>query len=183
MHRDEVNTRTIQSRFWALQTVLAAQRGVCAMRDKLIAFNPCATTELPHVPDRDVAIYEPDEVDALLDSLDPWWVPLIATDVDPGVRWCELMGLQVDDFTFDYRQVSIKRTILQLTKRETGNGTVFKTKDCPKGKRQRTFSVSPEVSELLAAIVEERDLKLGDRLFSMPDTTPPPEWHPPLSLI
>lgn len=56
-------------------------------------------------------IYTPDEVDALVGALDRWWVPLVLLDVDTGMRWGELLGLQVEDFTLGFRSVHVRRTI------------------------------------------------------------------------
>lgn len=178
-----VSAISIEKRFRALQTILAGKKGVSAIRDQLITANPCAGTELPTVIPREVTIYTPDEVDALMEQLDPYWVPLIAGAVDLGVRWGELMGLRVDDFTFGFKTVTVRRTVVQVSKRYTGNGTRFALKEYPKGRRWRTLAVSPDVAEMLAYMVAELELGPGDRLFSMPDKTPPPDWQEGMPLI
>jgi hypothetical protein len=114
-----LSPRTIEARFRALQTILAGQRGVSALRDRLIAANPCAGIDLPVKPEREVQIYEPDEADALLDALDPWWVPVVALAVDLGLRWGELLGLQVEDFAFGHTTVTVRRTIVETAAGKT----------------------------------------------------------------
>lgn len=184
MIREGVTPATIQHRVKAFQTVLAARKGASAMRDKLIQFNPVAGVELPTVPDPEVTIYTPDETDALLVEMDPWWrlIPLFA--LETGCRWGEVMGVTVDDFAFGYRAVTIRRTILEPDggKKVTGNGTRFMWKDYPKGKKQRTISLSRAASTVVGEWIATLGLGPGDRLFSMPDLTLPPEWHPPLTL-
>lgn len=177
-----VSPGTIRIRVRVLQTVLAGKKGGSALTDRLIAHNPCAAVALPTAPEREVAIYTPDEVERLVDALDPWWLPLIVLDVDTGLRWGELMGLQVEDFSLGFRSLTVRRTVGELTKKDTGNGTRFYTKQYPKGKKPRLLALSPEVGALIDATIRERALTVGDRLFSMPDKKPPPDWHPPLTL-
>ncbi|MGI9155490.1 MAG: hypothetical protein ACR2FG_02465, partial [Marmoricola sp.] len=61
MERAGVTPVTIGCRFAAFQTVLAGRKGMSAVRDRLIGFNPCENVQLPHVPKREVTIYTPGE--------------------------------------------------------------------------------------------------------------------------
>lgn len=178
-----VSPGTIKARVKALQTILAGKKTPSALLDRLIASNPCAAVQLPTVPERDVEIFLPDEVDQLCGVLDQWWLPLVALDIDLGIRWGELMGLQVDDFNLGFTEVTIRRTIIEQSMKRTGAEDRFAVKPYPKGKRQRRLALSPDISECLAQIVAMRELGPGDRLFSMPDKTPPPEWEEGMLLI
>ncbi|MGZ5417738.1 MAG: tyrosine-type recombinase/integrase [Nocardioides sp.] len=43
----------------------------------------------------------------------------------------------------------------------------------PKGRKDRLVAISPEISQLVLALIAERSLGPEDRLFSMPDGTAP----------
>lgn len=183
MMDDEVGPNTIHARFKVLQTCLAARKGVSARRDRLIQYNPCEGTQLPVIPEREVTILEPDQVDKILLALDPWWrlLPLLLSET--GLRWGEAMGLTVDSFTLDFRCLFVRRTIIETKVEHTGNGTRFMWKPYPKTKKPRRVSLARQVSTAVQELVVERQLSGADRLFSMPDKTPPGEWHPPHTLV
>jgi len=114
------------------------------------------------------------EVDLLMTALDDWWVPLVMLQADTGIRWGELMGLRVSSLESDpitgreNAWLSVRDTILEVTKADTGNGTPFMWKARPKGKRPRRIMVSPEVSAVLGTEIKARRLFGHDRLFSWP---------------
>lgn len=175
---------TIEAKVKALQTILAAKKGTSAKRDRLIEHNPCEGVLLPTVVEPDVLIYEPEEIDAILEAMDPWWrmIPMLGSET--GLRWGELMGLTVGlSFSLNYRTVLAARTVVETKKANTGNGTRFEWKDYPKDKKARELSLRADAAEAVKTFIAERKLEPGDRLFSMPDKTPPADWHPPLSLV
>jgi len=182
MQRDGVTPGTIKARVKALQAILAAKKGASALRDKLIQFNPVAGVELPYAPEPEVEIYTPDESDALLAAMDPWWRALPLFALEAGARWGEVMGVRVEDFTFGMRSVTLRRTIVENSTANTGTGTPFMWKEYPKGKRPRKVALSREASTAVTELIAARGLGPEDRLFSMPDKTLPPNWHPPLTL-
>ncbi|MGZ5417737.1 MAG: tyrosine-type recombinase/integrase [Nocardioides sp.] len=94
-----VKPGTIRAHYRTLATVLGARKGVSAVRDGLISRSPCDGIELPELDTREVTVYSVPELDALMLEIDPWWqlIPLLAAD--SGLRWGELMGLYVSDFT------------------------------------------------------------------------------------
>lgn len=172
-----VTPGTIKARVKALQTILAGKKAPSALIDRLIVSNPCAAVQLPTVPERDVEIFLPHEIDKLLEVLDPWWLPLIGLDIDSGIRWGELMGLMVMDFKIGFREFQVNRTIVEVSKKRTGLDDRFQVKSYPKGKIRRRIAVSDDVAEMIEQMVADRNLGPEDRLFSMPDKTPPPEWE------
>lgn len=180
---DGVGPSTVHARFKVLQTCLAGRKGVSARRDRLIQHNPCEGAQLPVIPTREVAILELNQVERLICALDPWWrtMPLVAAET--GLRWGELMGLTVDDFTLDFRALLTRRTIVEASIAQTGNGTRFLWKPYPKTGKVRRVSLSRQVSTAVQSLISERRLSEGDRLFSMPDRSVPAEWMAPLSLI
>jgi integrase len=182
----EMSASTIEARFVTLQTVLASHKGASAVRDRLIQTNPCLGVQIPKRSKKKVEIYDPEQVETLLDHLDPWWVPIPMLDAETGMRWGELMGLKVKDFTPGFRSVRVERVVLELTKAETGNGTRFLIKEYPKegeGESEKFVALHRDAQTLVQSVVTSRALGPEDHLFSMPDKVCPPEWHPPLSLV
>jgi integrase len=175
-----VSAATIRARFKVLQVCLAAKQGASARRDLLIQFNPCEGVQLPKIPEREVTILEPPQVEAVLEQLDPWWRLLPLFMAETGLRWGEALGLTLEDFSLDYRQVSVRRTIVETKIETTGNGTRFMWKDTTKTRKSRKLALAEDVVNAIKAHVRDRDLGPGDRLFSMPDR-PTANWHPPLA--
>lgn len=176
-----VSAATIRARFKVLQTCLAAKKGASARRDQLIRSNPCEGTQLPDLPIREVKILEMEQVEDVLEALDPWWrlLPLFISET--GLRWGEAMGLTVDSFSLDYRSLVVRRTIVEAKKSETGNGTRFAWKEVPKNKKTRRVALDVDVADAVKHLVAERKLGPTDRIFSMPNRRAPEGWHAPLA--
>jgi integrase len=174
MVRDGLSPATIEARFVTFQTVLAAKKGASAMRDRLIQYNPCQGVQIPQRTLKRVQFYEPDQVWDLCDELGEWWASVALLASETGMRWGELMGLQVRDFTLNYQAVRVERVMLELTLAETGNGTPFAIKDYPKegpygDGEPKTVSLTGDAQELVAGVIARRGLGREDFLFSMPN--------------
>jgi integrase len=169
---------TIKAKHRTLQTCLAGQKGVSALRDGLIQTNPCKGTDLPVVDKRKKSIYTVEEVDALMATIGPWWTLLVLLGAESGLRWGELLGLEVRDFAENFRVITVGHTIIEITSKLTDNGTPYEVKPRPKGKLPRVVAVADPVATLVKATVRERQLFPADRLFSMPCANGLPERTP-----
>lgn len=65
-----------------------------AVRDRIIAFNPCTEIELPKVVTRKMPTLTPEEFDQLLSAIPDRWTPLVLTAIESGLRWGELIALR-----------------------------------------------------------------------------------------
>lgn len=169
MVQEGVGARLLHARFKALQTIIAGQKGVSAMRDGLVNQNPCKGVDLPPIDDREVKVYSVEESDVLFESLGRWWAPVAMLAAETGLRWGELMGLTVGCFKLDgdVPEVFVKRTIIEVAKKDTENGTPWMWKDRPKGRRTRRVALTPEAVVIVKALIRERRLfSDDDRLFS-----------------
>jgi integrase len=160
-----VRPSTIRARYRTLATVLGSRRGVSAVRDGLIETSPCVGIDLPFAPARDIVAYSVVEIDSLVDHIDPQWRALVVLAVDSGLRWGELMGLEVRDFTSDFRQLATRRTIIEVPL--DIDVSRFVSKKYPKGRRARSVALTGEGAEVVKHLVESRRLSRGDRLFSV----------------
>lgn len=157
-----------------LATTLGARKGVSAVRDGLIAKSPCEGTTLPVVDRKMPATYEVNEIALLMEALPEYWRPLVALAADSGLRWGELLGLQVNDFTADFASFTVQRSLVQLTKADVeafapGADSRFIIKPRPKNRRSRKVALLPDAATVVQKMVRERRLFPIDRLFSMPD--------------
>lgn len=160
-----VQPSTIRAHYRTLATVLGSRGGVSAVRDGLIEGSPCVGIDLPHAPTRDIEAYSVREVDTLVMHAAAWWQPLIILAVDSGLRWGELMGLQVRDFSSTYSHLVVRRTIIEVP--ASIDTSRFVQKNFPKGRQSRTVALSPEASSQIAGLVADRKLLASDRVFSV----------------
>jgi len=173
---------TVRAKYSVLASMFDATKGACAVRDGYVEQTPCRRIDLPAIPPRTPTIYQPDEVQRLMARLDPWWTPLVAVDEETGVRWGELIALRPMDV--DARgQIQVSRTIIEIPKAESGNGTRFKVKGYPKSRRPRPVAITPELTDYLIQIAKDRDLADDDLLFPMPEWNRPRTWHPPWAVL
>lgn len=158
---------TVDAKLKTLSQVLGG-RGVSAVRDRLIAHNPCEGLERPFCDKPEVKIFTPGEVSLIMGSIPRWFQPVPILGAESGLRWGELMGIRVCDFTEGYGAVTVQRTIGELTKAYTGRDTPFYWKDRPKDRKPRTVALDPMVGRLVETLVRERQLFPMDRLLSSP---------------
>lgn len=161
---------TIHKRYLLLALVLDAGKGPSAVRDRLIEQSPCGpeiiepTRVLPPVQ-----VYSPDQMDALIAEMDPWWADQTRFQFDMGLRWGELMGASVDALSNGNQRLRVRRTIIQPGDVSmTGNGTKYAWKDYTKTGDQRLVAVPLHLRGLLERLISDRNLGPTDRLFSPP---------------
>jgi integrase len=117
-----VGDATMHRVFTTLRAALNA-----AVKQRLIAFNPCAGVELPAGRRAEAMVWGPDEVAAFLNTtarhrMHPAWRLVLLR----GLRRGELCGLQWDDIDLDSGCLTVRRARLEF------GGKV--TVDTPKSK-------------------------------------------------
>lgn len=163
-----VAPRTAAGRLKALSTILGAERGVSAVRDKLIVENPCLGVDPPKYDRREVHVYDLDEVEALIIRMG-WWAPLVLAAAETGARWGELMGLKVMDLNAERNEVTFNRVLLEVPLSHSDNGTSFMYKERLKTQASRRIAISPELGVTMGQLIRSRRLfSPEDRLFSRP---------------
>jgi integrase len=65
-----------------------------AVRDWVVAYNPCADSELPKVITKKPRILTPDEFKRLLACIPARFTVLVLTEIETGLRWGELIALR-----------------------------------------------------------------------------------------
>ena len=136
-----------------------------AVRDRVIAHNPCADTELPKVIPAKVHILAPEDFDRLLAEIPARYEALVLTAIETGLRWGELVALRPRHVDFLRRLIVVEETIVEVSKRHSPTGERMINKPYPKNDEARTLRVSPGLVEILASRVSALGLERDHLLF------------------
>ena len=88
-----------------------------AVRDRVIAFNPCAATELPKAVSKAKTIPTPEDFERLLSEIPQRWRLMILVEIETGLRWGELVALRPRHINFLRRLVHVRETIVEVSKK------------------------------------------------------------------
>jgi integrase len=136
-----------------------------AVRDRLIAHNPCSDTELPKVVTRPTRILSPAEFERLLESIPTRHRVMTLVAIETGMRWGELVGLRVRHVDFFRRTISVEDVVVEVSRKDSPTGQRFLTKPYPKNDQARRLGITPELVEVIARHVEDLELAHDDLLF------------------
>jgi len=138
---------------------------VRAVRDRLIAFNPCEDTELPKVVTKKTRTLTPDEYTSVLAEIPPRFQALVMTAIETGLRWGELVALRPRHVDFLRRTITVQDTIVEVSRKDSPTGERMIVKPYPKDDEPRTLRVSQTLLDVLAARIAELGFARDDLLF------------------
>ena len=141
-----------------------------AVRDRVIAYSPCADTELPKVVAKKRRILTPEEFDRLLSRIPARFVPLVLTEIATGLRWGELIALRPRQVDFLRRTITVEETIVEVSRKVSPTGERMVVKPYPKDDEPRTLRVSAQLLEVLATRIAALSLGRDDLLFPSTET-------------
>ena len=136
-----------------------------AVRDRIIAFNPCQETELPKIIKSERKTITPEQYRRLLDAIPDRFKDLVVTDIETGLRWGELIALRPRHIDFLRRAVTVQETIVEISKKHSPTGQRMIVKPYPKNDRPRVLGVRQELLDVLAARIARLGLGRDDLLF------------------
>lgn len=117
-----------------------------AIRDELIVSNPCSFVRLPPREPKQANFYTAEQLNALLAvAKDEPLYPMIRVAVIYGLRRSELLGLKWDSIDFENDVLTVKHTVVKVSKKVEKDKT--KTKSS-----YRSFPLLPEMRELFLAL-------------------------------
>lgn len=122
-----------------------------AVRDRVIAYNPCADSELPKVITKKARIMSPAEFARLLACIPTWFTALVLTEIETGLRWGELIALRPRHIDFLRRTITVDDTIVEVPKKVSPTGERMIVKPYPKDDESRTLTIGQELLDVLAA--------------------------------
>jgi len=141
-----------------------------AVRDRVIAFNPCEETELPKIVPRQSRTITPQEYHRILAAIPDRYTDLVVTDIETGLRWGELIALRPRHIEFLRRTITVQETIVEVSKKHSPTGERMILKPYPKSDKPRVLGVRPELLDLLAARITRLHLGPDDLLFPSTET-------------
>ena len=136
-----------------------------AVRDRMLAFNPCAATELPKVVLRKARILTPAEFELLLAEIPDRFYVLVQTAIETGLRWGELAALRPRHIDFLRRTITVQETIVEVSPKDSPTGQRMIVKPYPKDDEPRTLRVSDALLQSISARIAALDLDRDDLLF------------------
>ncbi len=146
-----------------------------AVKDGLIANNPCDYVELPRHDRYEAAFYSAEHLQRLFDVMkDDPMLPLVKITALYGLRRSEVLGLKWDSVDFDNNCLLIRHTVCKMMTR------IEKDKTKTQSSR-RSFPLTAEARSIfLTAKAEEeenrrqfgRAYQESDYIFKRPDGTP-----------
>ena len=141
-----------------------------AVRDRIIAFNPCEETELPKIIARQTRTITPEEYRRILDAIPDRFKDLLVTDIQTGLRWGELIALRPRHVDFLRRTITVQETIVEVSKKHSPTGQRMIVKAYPKNDKPRVLGVRQDLLDLLAARIGRLGLGRDDLLFPSTET-------------
>lgn len=143
--KGQVATTTLHTTFAVLRIILNA-----AVDDELIAANPCTRIKLPKVEDRELVVFEPDQVLALADAIQARYRLAVILAAGAGLRQGEALGLT------EHRVEFLRRRLLVRRQMQNGELVEVKTKS---GRRVVPLDdgVLAEISRHIQAFPPRRD--------------------------
>ena len=129
-----------------------------AVKNGLLAQNPCKFITLPKTKRYEYQVYTDDELQTLFEALsDDPMLPIVRVTAYYGLRRSELLGLKWDSIDFRRKLITIRRTVTRVTK------TVEKDKT-KNTSSYRSFPLTPDMEELFHTIKSQQDR--NRRLFA-----------------
>jgi integrase len=143
-----------------------------AVIDQVIPFNPCSHSELPKVVAKPKRIITPAEFDAIVENIPARYHLMLLVVIETGLRWGELIALRLMDIDMAARTVNVRRTIVELSRRNSPTGERMIVKDYPKSNKPRIVQVEPETCKTILAHAVANALAPDNLLFTSTAGTP-----------
>lgn len=137
-----------------------------AVIERAVAANPCAYTELPKVITKPKRIITVEQFDAILAGIPSRHRIMVLLAIETGLRWGELIALRPVDIDFASRVVYVRRTIVEVARKNSPTGQRCFVKDYPKDDEPRLVQIEAATCVLLRAHMVEHGIRDTDLLFT-----------------
>lgn len=136
-----------------------------AVRDRVIAFNPCDGTVLPKVVLERRETITPEQFESLLAAIPAQHRVLLRVGIETGMRWGELAALRPRHLDVAAQTLTVAETIVEISKKDSPTGERYTVKPYPKNDQQRILKITPELTGLLELRIQSLGLVRDDLLF------------------
>ena len=140
--------------------------------DRVVPTNPCTHTELPKVVTQPKRIITTEQFEAILAKVPARYRTMVLLAIETGLRWGELIALRPCDIDFAGRILTVRRTIVEVAKKNSPTGARCFVKDYPKDDEQRRVSIDKTTIKLLREHMLEYSIRDSDLLFTSTAGTP-----------
>jgi integrase len=159
--KTKLSARTVVKYHMLLHRIFAR-----AVIDRAVAANPCAYTELPKVIVKPKRIITVEQFDAILAGIPARYRTMVLLAIETGLRWGELVALRPVDIDFASRVIHVRRTIVEVARKNSPTGQRCFVKEYPKDDEPRRVQIEPATCALIRAHMVEHGIRDTDLLFT-----------------
>jgi integrase len=162
------------------KVVLCAMFGM-AVADDYVDYNPFHDVKIPKVRGRRaIKVATPEQYLTVRACLPNKPAQVFSTLlVSSGIRFCEAIGLQPDDFDFEAGILEVARSVVKVSREHHPRGKTFLVRDYTKNGQTRRLKLDGAVVELVRGHVAEHDIGEREVIFSADLVVPPPRRTKP----
>jgi integrase len=146
-----------------------------AVSDGYLDYNPFHDLKIPKVPGRRaIKITTTDQFLKVRGCLPTRAAQVFATLlVSSGIRFCEAIGLQPDDFDFDSCVLEVARSVVKVSRSHHPQGKTFLVRDYTKNGQTRRLKLDRDAAELVRAHVSDQGIGKTSAIFPVELVAPP----------
>jgi integrase len=162
------------------KVVLCAMFGM-AVADGYVDYNPFHDVKIPRVPGRRaIKVATPEQYLTVRACLPNKPAQVFSTLlVSSGLRFCEAIGLQPDDFDFEAGILEVARSVVKVSREHHPQGKTFLVRDYTKNGQTRRLKLDRAVVELVRGHVAEHRIGEREVIFPAELVVPPPQRTKP----
>ena len=140
-----------------------------AVRDRVIAYNPCEGSNLPKVITPSREFISPEQFEKLLLTIPDRDQLLLLVGIETGMRWGELAALRPRHLDLTQCLIVVRETIVEISKKNSPTGQRYQVKGYPKSNKPRIIKIGQELTELIADRIATLQMGPEDLLFPSTD--------------
>jgi integrase len=158
--QNKLSPRSIRKYHTLLHSLFKA-----AVRDRVIAYNPCEASSLPKVIKSRREPISPEQFEKLLTAIPEQHRALLLVGIETGMRWGELAALRPRHLDVINQRIVVAETIVEISKKDSPTGQRYTVKPYPKNDQHRLIKITPELTALLELRIASLALRSDDLLF------------------
>ena len=143
-----------------------------AVTDRVVQTNPCSHTALPKVVRQPKRIVTVEQFDAILSGIPARYRTMVLLAIETGLRWGELIALRPCDINLKTGEITVRRVIGEVARKNSPTGERMYVKDYPKDDEQRTVHIEKATCRQLREHLVEYGVRDTDLLFTSKAGTP-----------
>jgi integrase len=137
-----------------------------AVVDQVVANNPCTHTALPKVIKKPKRIITVAQFETILAGIPVRYRMLLLLAIETGMRWGELVALRPVDIDLSSGIATVRRTLVEVARKNSPTGQRIFVKDYPKDDEQRLVSIDKATCQQLREHMMDYGVRDADLLFT-----------------